>query len=335
MFISVIMAVHNGEEYLEESVKSILNQTYNNFEFIIVNDGSTDKTNKILQSISDPRIRTIHLEKNHGVAFARNLAVEQAKGDWIANQDGDDISLPNRLEEQIKYIQTHPETIAVCSLIQCISGNTPVDEQYLREREKYHNNIITHNQIERERFSNCPICCGTALFLKKAFIKVGGYDSTIPIGSDYDLIVMRMFNIGKVEVMPKILYQYRVNMKSITRQNEIETLNFINVVSLKGIRNICYPQLKRSPVIAVIGTHNGYRNFRDNVIPLTEFEVYDYFELSLLKAARQIIRLIRKNKIDGIIVLKNDSTETLLRFFLKDGKVKLNKNLFIIKNNVR
>src|SRR3989338_5597380 len=107
--ICVIMSVYNGLPYLKEAVKSILNQTYKNFEFIIVDDASRDKTWQFLKSLKDKRVKLIQNKKNLGLAASLNIAIRLAQGDFIARMDADDISLSNRFEEQIKYLTKHQE----------------------------------------------------------------------------------------------------------------------------------------------------------------------------------------------------------------------------------
>src|SRR6185369_12980087 len=106
--ISVVLPVYNGEEYLRESIDSILKQSYSNFEFLILNDGSSDRSEEIIQSYSDPRIK-YHKHANCGLAATLNKGIELAKGEYIARQDQDDISLPTRLEKQITFLENHSE----------------------------------------------------------------------------------------------------------------------------------------------------------------------------------------------------------------------------------
>lgn len=107
--ISVIMPVYNGEKYLREAIDSILNQTFSDFEFIIINDCSVDSTEDIIKSYDDSRIVYIKNEKNLGVAGTLNKGLELAKGEFIARMDADDISLPTRFEKQIKFMEENPE----------------------------------------------------------------------------------------------------------------------------------------------------------------------------------------------------------------------------------
>ena len=113
MKISVIMPVYNGEKYLNQAIDSILNQTYSDFEFIIINDCSTDSTEEIVQSYSDDRIVYLKNEKNSGVAATLNRGLEAARGEYIARMDADDISHPERIEKQVRYMDNNPD-VGVC-----------------------------------------------------------------------------------------------------------------------------------------------------------------------------------------------------------------------------
>ncbi len=122
--VSVVMAVYNGETYLREAIDSILNQTFTNFEFIIINDGSTDKSLSILKSYTDNRIILINNEVNKGLIYSLNKGIEIAKGEYIARMDADDICLPNRFSEQLKAFQSQPNTIVVSSNYYLLNNNT-------------------------------------------------------------------------------------------------------------------------------------------------------------------------------------------------------------------
>src|SRR5512134_3549033 len=101
--VSVVMSVYNGEKYLEEAVESILNQTFRDFEFIVVDDGSSDSTPRLLALYErrDPRVLIYRFDDNRGLSTALNFGIERARGKYIARMDADDISLPNRLQEQV------------------------------------------------------------------------------------------------------------------------------------------------------------------------------------------------------------------------------------------
>lgn len=325
------MAVYNGEDYLNESIKSILNQTHKDFEFIIVNDGSTDRTKSILDQLNDKRIKVIHLKQNQGVSNARNIAVQHAKADWIAVQDDDDFSYPNRLEEQAKFIKNHPDVIAVCTFIKSIRGNDAVTDQQLIDAQDYVNSTVTNEQILLKRFKDCIICCGTALFSKKAFQKVGGYPKGVAIGEDYELFLFKLLELGRIEVLPKILYQYRIDPKSVTQDDKIKTCNQLNLVSLLGIKKLVYNGFTFAPRVAILGSNQGCANFQQNIEPFIDFEVKMYYYLNSSSQLMHANNLFLRKKLDGIIVLENYNYESTLKFFINHG-MEYNKNLFSIAN---
>lgn len=114
--VSVVMPVYNGEQFLKAAIESILNQTFNDFEFIIINDGSTDKSLKIAQSFDDKRIKIIQNPTNKGLVFSLNTGVAEANGKYIARMDADDIALPKRLEKQVDFLKSNPNFVMVgCS----------------------------------------------------------------------------------------------------------------------------------------------------------------------------------------------------------------------------
>ena len=106
--ISVILPVYNGSEYLTESIDCILNQTYSNFEFIIIDDGSTDDSAAIIANYTDVRIR-FYSQQNQGLASTLNRGISLANGNYIARQDQDDVSLPNRFAQQVAFLEANPE----------------------------------------------------------------------------------------------------------------------------------------------------------------------------------------------------------------------------------
>ncbi len=117
--ITVAMAVYNDAAYVAQAINSILNQTYNDYEFLIINDGSTDETQQIIDSFSDKRMRIIHLEKNQGRPKVRNFALSEARGEYFAWMDGDDTSPPKRLEIQVDFMDKHQD-ISICGgYMQC------------------------------------------------------------------------------------------------------------------------------------------------------------------------------------------------------------------------
>src|SRR5438270_14004268 len=115
--VSVLMHVHNGGSYLKEAIESMLNQTYIDFEFIIINDGSTDGLKEIIKQFYDDRIVYIENDTNKGLIESLNKGIDAARGNFIARMDSDDIALPIRLEAQVRYMNEHPKTAVLASRI--------------------------------------------------------------------------------------------------------------------------------------------------------------------------------------------------------------------------
>ncbi|MCP8968346.1 glycosyltransferase family 2 protein [Ectobacillus ponti] len=326
MLVSVITSVYNGEKYLWEAVNSILTQTYQNFEYIIVNDGSTDGTRAILDSIRDPRVRVIHLERNQGTSIARNTAVEHAKGEWIAVQDADDISLPHRLAEQVKYIQSHPWLVGACSQIQCFPEDGSVNSEHVQGTERYHNGFLTYDQLDRERFHGCPVATPTIMFSKAAFMQAGKYDPGVPVVEDYDFVLFRLFQVGRIEVIPQALYRYRVRNNSVSRADSLRTQNLINWIALRGVQNICFYNLGRKLKVLIIGSKAAYEHLQAHVIPGLGFSVYGCTS-NFYTPAHEIQQLISQNWIDAVLVLDHDQSEGFVERMEQSG-LRLNHQIF-------
>ncbi|ULL17000.1 glycosyltransferase [Paenibacillus sp. H1-7] len=299
MLISVVMAVYNGEKYVEEAVRSVLNQTYPHFELIIVDDGSTDRTWEILEAIDDPKVKIIHQDKNHGAASCLNLGIEHAKGDWIAIHDADDISEPNRLEEQALYLQTHPGRIGVSSLIAGRIGNEIVVHN---EEVHYYNLILDHGQIINTRLFSCYLCHGTVVFSKKAFYAVGRYNPKYKISYDYDLW-LRLFQISPIEKIPKVLYHYRLREDSLGKQDRSKTIAELMAISSQHVYKNRIRRRKRKPVLTIVGSTKGCLFFKRHVGQ--NFAKKYYIRINTIKDVRKLIIRNRKGKLKAAVLLNN------------------------------
>ena len=147
--ISVVMAVYNGEKYLRSAIDSILSQTYIDFEFIIIDDCSTDNTANILESYTDSRIQIIRNEKNLRLPASLNKGLKIAKGKYIARMDADDIAMPDRFEKQVKYLEAHQEVAVIGGSFQVFNefGKDIYDEYivFLFFSQSHTNSlVITH-----------------------------------------------------------------------------------------------------------------------------------------------------------------------------------------------
>ena len=160
--ISVLMPVYNGDQFLDKSIKSVLNQTFNNFEYIIINDGSTDDSLKVIQSYEDSRIKIINFSKNMGIAAALNNGLNAAKGYYMARQDQDDISLPDRFMLQIEYLENNDIDLVDTNFI-FIDEN----DKYIQDYEKrYFSPDETLSHLFFYEMVHSSIMCKRSLFTK-------------------------------------------------------------------------------------------------------------------------------------------------------------------------
>lgn len=329
--LSVIMAVYNGERYLKEAISSILNQSYIDFELVVVNDGSTDRTKEMIDLFSkDKRLKVIHLKGNHGAAHALNMAVEHSSGSWITVHDADDVSYLTRLEEQIHFIKVHGGTISAAgTLIECINGEPPIGDEKLPTISHNYNIYQTADEIMNIRFYVNPICHGTVIFSKDLFQQVGGYNTHYKIAYDYDLW-MRFMNVKPIVKIPKILYKWRVFEKSLHRKDESETCNEVLHISSEHIKRLLYKRNQSARVI-VFGTQTGCENYSNVVHSIQGLSVEKYIKSPSLLEIRNACRKIYLHEVDGVIILESDRHQKTLNYLTKAGLVN-NQNLFLLWN---
>lgn len=200
--LSIIMTVYNSEKYIGESIESILTQTYKDFEFIIIDDASTDNSYSICEQYSkkDSRIRLYRNKTNKWISYTRNLLIEKSKTDYIAIQDSDDISLPDRLELLMDFLSENKDYAIV-------SGHNIIidsDGKAIGKR-KYGDNI--QNIILKKNPLSQPSC----MFRKDIFREVGWYDETIDYGEDYDLWLRFYAAWYKIKNLDSFLIEYRIH----------------------------------------------------------------------------------------------------------------------------
>lgn len=205
--ISVIMSVYNGERYLREAVDSILNQTFTDFEFIVVNDGSTDNTLSILRQYSDKRLKIINHSENLGLSRSLNMAIEVAKGKYIARMDADDISLPDRLELQSACLDKN----RAVGLVGCRYYQI---DQYGRI-EGVFKVPLDNRSLGKYLWTRHYIAHGTFMIRKEALDLVGTYDENFKYAQDYELL-LRIAEKFEICNLGNILYKWRAHKGGIT-----------------------------------------------------------------------------------------------------------------------
>lgn len=207
--ISVLMAVYNCDKYLRESIDSILDQTWSDFEFIIVDDGSTDNSLQILKEYSDPRIKVITYEENKGVAHARNVGLEQCTSEFVALMDADDIALPDRLKLQYEYLMEHDEIDGVYARYRYMGIDGKLQEV------EYPMAYYNYKYVKAVMIFENTIANLTAMFRRQIVEEHQlRYDETCKIGSDYRFWI-EFLRFGKIVGIDKVMCYYRLRHHSL------------------------------------------------------------------------------------------------------------------------
>jgi glycosyltransferase involved in cell wall biosynthesis len=210
--VSVVMPVYNAERYLPAAVESILSQTVRDFEFIIIDDGSTDGSRRLLEECArrDARIRVVS-RPNTGIVGALNDGLALCEGEFIARMDADDISLPERFEHQVSYLRQHRDCVMVGSRVLLIDPEGAPIRPWIDE--------LSHEQIDRAHLSRAwPVVHPTVLIRRWALDAAGHYRKQYETLEDLDLF-LRLAEVGKLANLPEILLHYRQHFASICHTN--------------------------------------------------------------------------------------------------------------------
>ncbi|EIE0714179.1 glycosyltransferase family 2 protein [Campylobacter coli] len=210
--VTVIMPAFNRENYISFAIESILNQDYLNFEFIIIDDCSTDATYNIIQEYAkrDQRIIVLRNKKNKGIVYSLNRCLERSRGKYIARMDDDDISLPERIEKQVNVMEKDISIVVAGTYFK------PMDENL----EFFGNwvNVCKHEMIKLKMMFECPICHPTVM-IRASFLKENNlkYSYKYQYAEDYKLWSDIIQKGGKIINIPEVLLFYRISNSSISR----------------------------------------------------------------------------------------------------------------------
>src|ERR1019366_81947 len=235
--VSAILPVYNGAKYLRESVKSILQQTFTDFELIAVDDGSTDNSLRILNDLarSDNRMRIIS-RPNTGVSGAANDGIAIARGQFLARMDADDIAMPMRFEKQVSYLRAHPEVVLLGTRVLLIDPyGSPLHEG---------DQQLEHEAIEKEMLNGVgwAVAQPTSMIPASALKTVGPYRVDRVPSEDLDLF-LRLAEIGRVANLPEALLHYRPHpqIANHTRFEEQNALKRAILTEAHARRGIALP----------------------------------------------------------------------------------------------
>jgi radical SAM superfamily enzyme YgiQ (UPF0313 family)/glycosyltransferase involved in cell wall biosynthesis len=215
--ISVVMSVYNGEKYLAQAIRSVLGQSFPNFEFIIVNDASTDRSEEIIKNFDDPRIKLVRNESNIGLTSSLVKGFSLAKGKYVARMDADDISLPHRFETEVHFLDTHQDYALVGSSYYLINDTG--------EKQGIIPVLLCNDELKKELPGKNWFCHGSILIRKTAYDSVGGYSTDFRCAQDYDLW-LRIAEQFKIENIEEPLYCWRDSPECVSRANAEEQQMF-------------------------------------------------------------------------------------------------------------
>ncbi|MBK9485544.1 MAG: glycosyltransferase [Chitinophagaceae bacterium] len=309
------MPAYNVAKYITKAINSVLAQTFTDFELLIINDGSTDDTEKIVRSFSDDRIRLIN-QTNQGVAAALNIGMLNARADLVARFDADDICLPERLIVQYNFLNDNPEYIIVGS-----------DADYIDMNEEY---VFTYsmpahanNEIQGLPVNKCPFIHSAVLFRKKFILQAGGYNIEACAFEDH-ILWAKSIRLGKTCNLQQVLLQVRLNPESISIDEKWRTKRFREIksqsisrgsltmqegIELSGIlKKQNNPKIKEGSYYSLLGKKYLWNNHQPQkarinlrkAIRINPGRIDSYFILALSFFPKDFISWIYKKKLNSI-----------------------------------
>ena len=216
--VSVVMPVYNAEKYLRPAIESVLNQSYSNLDFIIINDGSTDNSKNIILNFQDPRLRFLENPENWGIVRTRNRALEEARGEYIAVLDSDDIAFPERIKVQVEFLEKNPEYGMCGSYFQIIDGNDKLlkKARFPTNDKDARSNLILHNCF-----------CHSTIMIRSKLAKELKYEAGYDVIEDY-FLWYRISQRAKIINLPVYTTSYRVHGNNISTTRNNHMFNLLN-----------------------------------------------------------------------------------------------------------
>ena len=336
--ISVVLPVYNVADYIRDAIYSILNQTIQDFEIIVIDDYSTDKTLSIIKSIKDNRIRIIEKTVNKGLIDSLNIGFKEAKGKFIARMDGDDKNVPTRFEEQLKVLQDNPAIKACGCWLQCFGASSKIIEH-----KEY------HKEIQAQLLLGNPMSLGATMLKRGAYLNYS-FDSYKIHAEDYDFWAKsawecQMYNIQEV------LYHYRTHDDQVSSQyNNIQKTQDFDI-KLNLFHKINYNKIEFSDAflkkllfsnseISVVETNHFFKWLNQLMKINKKQKVFGHIELIeviVVLRRKLIYEIFFTNIREGIDYTKRKEILSSLPFKEKVFVIvkKLKERLYIIKNSYK
>jgi glycosyltransferase involved in cell wall biosynthesis len=290
--VSVILPVYNAERHLAQAIESILEQTYQDFEFLIINDGSTDRSQEILESyaLADQRVR-VFARPNLGLVRTLNEGLGRARGEYIARMDADDVSRPERFRMQVEFLDANPRCVVVGTSF------TLIDDAG-QELTTWHC-FISDRAIRHALPAEGCIPHPTAMFRKTPVLNVGGYNEDYPVSEDYDLW-RRLAGIGELHNLPEPLLYKRewagaISIRDAAIQRQIADRIRHEVWADKGLREyrrlsldaLCQLPDEHQPALVNLQKELARIALRHNDVGLFVYLCSDLVRFSVIARSRR------------------------------------------------
>lgn len=247
--VSVLVAVHNGAAHLGEAMASILGQSFRDFELLVVDDGSTDGTPALLRGCADSRLRVVRHDSNLGLIAALNRGLEEARGEYVARMDADDIALPRRLERQREMLSKTP-SVGLCGtwFRTFGSGRAEVVRPPIRPEE-----------LAAKLFYESPLAHPSVMFRRKLFAEHGlRYDPAFPHAEDFELW-SRVARVTDLANVPEVLLRYRRHGRQVSARHEAAQGESVRRILVRQLRRI-HPEATEAECeahVAIVGNRGA------------------------------------------------------------------------------
>lgn len=237
--LSVVLPAYNAESTIAAAIDSVLRQTWEDFELLVVNDGSKDRTAEVVRSIEDPRLRLIDAQKNRGVVEVLNSALREARGAFIARHDADDLSLPDRFRAQLDALQGDPSLVAVGSFLDVVSPSGASVDTWTYP--------MTPGASRWQLLFKTPVAHSVVLYRRDAVLDVGGYFEQFRLAEDYELW-SRLAGVGGIASLPRPLLRYTLSPQGESRAKAAEQHDVHIRISSANIRQLLERDVDRDTV---------------------------------------------------------------------------------------
>ena len=263
--ISVVMVCYNTSPYIQEAIDSVLNQTFSDFEFIIVDDGSTDNTVDVIKQYCDDRI--VFISNTHDFTSSLNIGMNVAKGRYIARMDSDDIIVNTRFELQYNFMETHTDIDVVAGCFETFGLGKP----------RFGIPPTEHNDIMVSMFIGSALCNSLAMIRRSTLLRIFPdniiYKKSYVYAEDYKLWIDIIKGGGKLSNLPEVLHKYRMSDKQVTRAKRSEMMVVTQRIQEEYVQFICELLEKKT---------NIYNDFLNELIELYNNNNIDFYSLRII-----------------------------------------------------